>query len=206
MTKIEFWLDPICPWCWLTSRWLVDLAPERDLDITWRPISLLIKNEVQTDSPYFEAANHTLGLLRVMESVRDAEGNDAVGRLYTVVGNEIHERQNKLVSAESALATAGLGASHAHAMNDDRYTTVIEASMADGLGLVGNDVGTPIIAFPDTNGNRTGFFGPVLSRIPTVSEGVKMWDAMVVLATNPAFWELKRTRTEGPNFDRPTTS
>jgi hypothetical protein len=204
--KLDFWLDPVCPWCWLTSRWIVDITPHRDLDVTWRPISLKIKNQLTEESPFYARASHTLGLLRVMESVRATEGAAAIGGLYAVFGEHIHHRQDSFVDAAQTLAEAGLPSSHAGAFNDESWDPIIRAQMDEGLALTGNDVGTPLLAFTPETGPRVGFFGPVISRRLALDAGLRLWDGLLAASATDGFWELKRTRSEGPDFTQvPTT-
>jgi len=203
VVQLEFWIDPACPWCWVTSRWALDVAPHRDLDIVWRSISLKIKNDVQPDSPFYDAVVYTHGLLRVLEAVRAGEGNEPLGQLYTVYGEHIHHQQDLSVSAADLLAEAGLDTSYATAFDDESWDAVIRASMDDGLGLTGNDVGTPLLAFTDDTGKRVGFFGPVISRRLPLDQGLRLWDGVSAAATVDGFWELKRTRTVGPDFTPP---
>jgi len=203
--NIDFWIDPACPFCWATARWAVDeVQPHRDLDITWQPISLLFKNELDPESSYYEQAWFTHRLLRVMESVRVAEGNQAVFELYWELGARIHHDENLDFTAEDALTAVGLDASHAAAFDDESWDAVIRTKMDVGLELAGNDVGTPIIAFENSDGVRAGYFGPVISRIPSTEKSIAMWDALVAMMDIDSFFELKRTRTEGPQpGDRP---
>lgn len=201
--QLEFWLDPACPWCWVTSRWVNDVAPHRGVEVTWKPISLKVKNDVQPDSPFYDAVVYTHGLLRVLESVRAAEGNGPLGGLYTVYGEHIHQQQDSSRTAAELLAEAGLDTSHAAAFDDESWDAAIQASMDDGLGLVGNDVGTPILAWQDEAGKRVGFFGPVISRRLPTDQGLRLWDGLLLAASVDGFWELKRTRTDGPDFTPP---
>jgi hypothetical protein len=195
---VDIWIDPACPWCWLTSRWLVDVAPHRELDVQWRSISLLRKNGLEEGSPYYDVCLHTHRLLRVLEAVKDAHGNAAAGELYAALGRRIHQGQEGFVEAATALTDIGLDPGLAHAFDDDRWDATIEASMAEGLGLVGDDVGTPIIGLSTSAGERVGFFGPVISRRPPLEQALQLWDGIALAAAVPGFWELKRTRTEGP--------
>lgn len=201
--QLDFWIDPACPWCWVTSRWVEDIAPHRDVQVRWRPISLKVKNDVQPDSPFYDAVVFTHGLLRVLESVRAAEGDEPLGRLYAVYGEHIHHRQERSLSPADLLAEAGLDTSHAAAHDDESWDAVIQASMDEGLALTGNDVGTPILGFTDDRGKRVGFFGPVISRRLPLDDGLRLWDGLMLTATVDGFWELKRTRTEGPDFTPP---
>ncbi|MFN8020808.1 MAG: DsbA family protein [Acidimicrobiales bacterium] len=203
--QLDFWLDPACPWCWVTSRWVNDVAPHRDLEVRWRPISLKVKNETGPDSPWYEPVTYTHNLLRVMESVRAAEGDAPLGRLYTVYGEHIHHQQDSSRSAAELLAEAGIDTSHAAAFDDESWDTVIRAAMDEGLALTGNDVGTPLLAFTDDSGKRVGFFGPVISRRLPLDQALRLWDGVSAAATVDGFWELKRTRTEGPDFTPPAS-
>ena len=112
---VRFWVDPICPWCWVTARWVNEIASERDLAIVWEPISLFYKNEPAPDSKGYESTRWTLGLLRVMESVRAGEGEEAVGNLYVEYGRRIHHDDTRLWDPVEALRTVGLDDTHAAA-------------------------------------------------------------------------------------------
>jgi 2-hydroxychromene-2-carboxylate isomerase len=201
--QLDFWLDPACPWCWVTSRWVNDVAPHRDLEVRWRPISLKIKNDTGPDSPWYEVASYTHNLLRVMESVRAAEGDAPLGGLYTVYGEHIHHQQDRSRPAAELLAEAGLDTAHAAAFDDESWDVAIRAAMDEGLALTGNDVGTPLLAFTDDTGKRVGFFGPVISRRLPLDQGLRLWDGVSAAATVDGFWELKRTRNEGPDVTPP---
>jgi hypothetical protein len=189
----------------VTARWVVDaVAPERDLSITWQPISLLEKNEPDEDSPYYESTYFTHRLLRVMESVRAAEGDDAVFPLYWEYCRRIHHDQDRSFTAVAALEAVGLDTGHADAFDDEKWDAEIKERMNVGLELAGNDIGTPIIAFDNDDGERVALFGPVITRVPNRELSLQLWDGFIACATVPGFWELKRTRTERPEFgDRP---
>lgn len=188
----------------MTSRWAVDVAADRDITIHWRPISLLLKNDLSAESPFFEPAMRTHQLLRVFESVRASEGEGRLGDLYTAYGRRIHHDQNTTFDPAEALAEAGIDTSHATAMDDETFDAIIRAHMDEGLALTGNDVGTPLLGFTNSGGNRVGFFGPVISRRPSHEDGLKLWDGLMLAADIDGFWELKRTRTESPVFgERP---
>ena len=192
----------------MTARWVVDeVQPHRDVNIIWQPISLLEKNKPDPSSDYFAPVAYTHKLLRVMESIRKAEGDAAVKNAYWEFASRIHhdgDRQDSFDLAD-ALATAGFDASHADALEDESYDAEIQARMKVGLDLTGDDVGTPIIAMDDDNGDRVALFGPVITRVPTTEQSLALWDGFVACAKTPGFWELKRTRTERPEFgDRPS--
>ncbi|MEL6982595.1 MAG: hypothetical protein AAFO29_09245 [Actinomycetota bacterium] len=207
--NVSFWVDPACPWCWMTARWAVDVVtPVRNLAISWEPISLLFKNNPSEDDPFHEPNQFTHRLLRVMQAVKRAEGDEAARRLYWQYGAVLHhDRAAGTVDVAAVLGggagpflqAAGLPTTYASAYDDDSWDDVIRTRMQVGLDLVGNDVGTPIIGF-DTPAGQRGVFGPILSRLPEGDHGIELWDAMTTFATFDGFWELKRTRTEDPIF------
>jgi hypothetical protein len=179
--------------------------PHRDLHITWQPISLLFKNEPAEGSGYHTAALKTHRMLRVLEAVRAAgataeAGNHDVFKLYWEFGARIHHDRDLDFEMKDALTTVGLDLAFAEAADDESWDPVIRAAMDDGLGLVGTDVGTPIIATDNTRGERAGYFGPVITKIPSTDDSLKMWDALMDMMDVDGFFELKKTRTEGPNL------
>ena len=189
----------------MTARWVVDeVQPARDLSITWQPISLLLKNEPDEDSPYRAPVERTYKLLRVMESVRASEGEQAVGDLYWEYGRRIHHDQAFEFDAAEALESIGLPASHAAAFDSEEFDAEIRTRHDEGIALAGEDIGTPIIAFHNRDGVKQAYFGPVITRVPPTEDALAMWDALVAMMNIDGFWELKRTRTERPEFgDRP---
>ena len=190
----------------MTARWVVDeVKDERDVNITWQPISLLLKNKPPEDSDYYAPVLATYKMLRVMESVRAAEGEDAVFKLYWEFGSRIHHDKSRDFTMEEALESAGLPTSHAAAFEDESFDDEIRRRHDAGLALTGDDVGTPIIAMDKPGGGRQGIFGPVITRVPSPEDSLKLWDGMVAMMSVDGFWELKRTRTERPEFgDRPS--
>jgi hypothetical protein len=179
--------------------WLRSIADERDLQVSYQPISLLVKNQIGTDSPWYDVAVWGYGLLRVLESVRATEGEAAVADLYVEYGRRIHHDGVRNIPAAEMLEAVGLPASHAAAADDESFDAELLRRHHEGLALVGNDVGTPIIGVPGRDGAEVGVFGPVITEVPTGDDALAMWDAMVTLARMPEFFELKRTRTKGPN-------
>lgn len=187
----------------MTARWVVDeVRAARGLRITWQPISLLVKNDPPADSDYYAPAAFTHRLLRVMESLRAAEGDAAVEPLYWEYGRRIHHDGDRDFSAAAALAAIGRDSAHADAFDDDSWDAEIRKRMGAGLDLCGEDVGTPIIAFDDRKGIRQGYFGPVITRVPSAPNSLELWDALVAMMNIEGFWELKRTRTESPEFGK----
>jgi hypothetical protein len=189
----------------VTARWVVDaVQPHRDLNITWQPISLLFKNNPAEDSPYRKPVEFTHNLLRVLESVRKSEGDAAVQPLYWEYGRRIHHDGDKAFDPADALASVDLPISLAAAFGDETWDAEIRTRMDAGLALTGNDVGTPIMAFKNADGEKVALFGPVITSVPSPELSLQLWDGFIAVATVPGFWELKRTRTASPQFpDRP---
>ncbi len=190
----------------MTARWVVDeVLPERDLHITWQPISLLEKNQPAPDSEYYAASLQTHKYLRVMEAIRatgEADGGDRdpVFEFYWELGRRIHHDKELHVDLPDVLSTIGVDNVLVDAFDDETWDAEIKTRMAAGLVLTGDDVGTPLIAFDDVNGERIGLFGPVITRVPDRPHSLQLWDAFVTLGRIPGFWEVKRTRTEPPDF------
>ncbi len=185
------------------------MLPNRDVRVTWRPISLLFKNQPEEGSDHHGPVTRSHRMLRVVEQVRAAaedehQGNDDVAKLYWELGSRIHHDGDTEFDVADALDAVGLDTSHAQAADDDAWDRVIRASMDAGLRLVGEDVGTPIIAVEDADGIRSGYFGPVITKTPPTEQSLAMWDALVTMMGIDGFYELKKTREEAPAFgDRP---
>jgi hypothetical protein len=182
----------------VTSLWIRAVSDERDLDIEWQPISLLIKNAPTVDSQYYAPVKWSYGLLRVLESVRAGGGNAAVSELYLEYGRRIHRDGQQEWPVVEALEAIGLDVSHAAAFDDDSWDAEVLRRHNEGLALAGADVGTPIISIIDGVGKEVGIFGPVITKVPSADVSLKLWDSVTFLAAVPEFFELKRTRTSGP--------
>jgi len=189
----------------VTARWVVDeVAPKRDLNLSWQPISLLFKNEPDPSSEYYAGVKRGHDALRIMEAIRVEHGEAKVAEWYWQCGTRIHHDGDKTFGFADALTTIGLEPGLAAAGDDPRWDTEIRSRMDAGLELVGTDVGTPIIAFTCDDGTKRGIFGPVITRVPDTEKSLQFWDSMVVFTTTDGFWEIKRTRTERPEFgERP---
>jgi len=165
----------------------------------------MFKNEVAEDSEHYAAVYKTHQMLRVMEAVRAELGEAAVQQWYYLAGTTVHHDDNR-DSADFAnmLEHLGFDPALAAAADDEKWDAEIRTRMDVGLELAGNDIGTPIIALDNNQGDRQGYFGPVITRVPTTEQSLKMWDALTMMMEVPGFWELKRTRTDRPEFgDRP---
>ena len=189
----------------MTARWVVDaVVPNREVNVTWQPISLFFKNEPAEGSDYYEPVLKTHKMLRVMEAVRADLGDDALHALYFEYGRRIHHDKDRDFPIADALRAVGYNPDFAQASEDESWDVPIRTRMDEGLALTGQDVGTPIIGLLDRNGVKKAYFGPVITRVPPTDDALAMWDALVAMMNIDGFWELKRTRTEGPEFgDRP---
>jgi len=190
----------------VTARWVVDeVEPHREVNVVWQPISLLFKNDVQPDAEHYPAVFKTHQMLRVMEAVRAELGEAAVQRWYLLAGATVHHDDARDTADLTAmLEHLGFDPKLAEAADDEVWDVEIRRRMEIGLELAGNDIGTPIIAMDNADGERQAYFGPVITRVPPGDLSLKLWDALTVMMDVPGFWELKRTRTERPEFgDRP---
>lgn len=205
--EVSFYFDAMCPWTWMSSRWLVDVAGQRDLAITWRTFSLPLLNEGQPIPPELLAAVPDLperlalgtGVLRMAEALRDAGRNDDIGAFYTECGQRFHvEAQPPERSVlEAAAAAAGVEDQLA-AVEDEAWDAHLRASLDEAVALAGPDVGSPVLSL---EGNRRGGFGPIVSPPPVGEDAGRLWDAVVTLHSLPSFYEVKRGRSGPPALE-----
>ena len=196
--RVDFWFDPLCPWAWITSRWILEVREVREIDLRFHVMSLAVLNEDRDLSPeYRELMTRGWGPVRVAIAAAQEHGDKVLAPLYTAMGTRIHvEKQDKdRAMIEAALTDAGLDLALADAMDDPSYDEAIAVSHHKGMDQVGDEVGTPTIAF-----EGHAFFGPVISKAPKGEEAGRLWDACVTLSGYRHFYELKRSRTEPLDF------
>ncbi|MDV9177698.1 DsbA family protein [Streptomyces sp. W16] len=207
-TPVDFWFDPLCPWAWMTSRWVLEVEKVRDIEVRWHIMSLAVLNEPKIDElpeEYRELlATKAWKPIRVVTAVWQKHGADALGPFYTALGTRIHNNgEGPTVEAiVGALADVGLPADLIdYADQEDfEFDAELRASHKEGIDKVGQDVGTPVIAVPGPDGEQIAFFGPVVTPAPKGEEAARLWDGTVAVASVPGFYEIKRSRTKGPDF------
>ena len=212
MADLQFYFDPVCPWAYITSRWVTEVRAQRGYDVSWKFISLFMIND---ERGYGEANKawrdgHFAGLqaLRVASAARAAAGNDAVDAVYTALGKAIHVDKRRPEQSggmqnllRSVLGEAGLNADWAASADDELHDEVIRHETKFALESTGKDVGTPILIFHPGTSEQASFFGPVISKIPRGADAVRLWDAVYTLATTSGMAELKRSLRAAPSFD-----
>ena len=197
-TQADFWFDPFCPFAWITSRWILEVEEVREIGVTWHVMSLAYLNK-DKDIPdeYREMLEPAWGLVRVCIAAEQKHGRDVLLPLYTAMGTRIHQGEQEISRdlIAAAVAEAGLEPELVDAMDDSSLDEAVAKSHHEGMDQVGDDVGTPTIAFAGS-----AFFGPVLSSIPRGEEAGSLWDGCVAVAKFPHFYELKRSRTGDLDF------
>jgi protein-disulfide isomerase-like protein with CxxC motif len=199
-TYVDFWFDPLCPWAWITSRWMVEVEKVRPVKTRWHVMSLAELNSTKDDIPaaYKERMKQAWGPVRVCTAAAQKYGDDVLGPLYTAIGTRFHDQkaERNRATIEAALVDAGLPAELADAMESTEHDEALRASHCDGMDRVGYDVGTPVISV-----DGASFFGPVVSPIPRGDAAARLWDGVLLVAGTDGFFELKRSRTRDPIFD-----
>jgi hypothetical protein len=199
-TRVDFWFDPICPWAWIASRWMLEVEQVRPVKAFWHVMSLSVLNEDKEDlsERYRELLRTGWGPVRVCIAAEQEHGAGVLGPLYTALGTRIHHDKapRERETYKSALAEAGLPPGLADAADDPAFDAALRASHAEGIERVGYEVGTPIISV-----NGMSVFGPVLSPIPRGEAAARLWDGVQLIAGVDGFFELKRSRTRDPIFE-----
>ncbi|MFH8792570.1 DsbA family protein [Streptomyces sp. NPDC017941] len=206
-TPVDFWFDPSCPWAWMTSRWVGEVEKLRDIEVRWHLMSLAVLNEDKLDElpdEYREwLEKHAWGPVRVVVAAQEEHGAQVLGDLYTAIGTRVHNRGEGPTkeAVAGALEEVGLPASLLDHWDGTPYEAALRASHKEGIEKVGQEVGTPVIAVPGPDGDEVAFFGPVVTPAPKGEAAARLWDGTLLVAGTPGFYEIKRTRTQGPVFD-----
>jgi hypothetical protein len=202
VTHADFWFDPLCPWAWITSRWMLEVEEVRPVTTQWHLMSLAYLNLVQHEGEgfseeYLERMEQAWGPVRICAAAAAERGDDVLRPLYTAVGTRFHNQQRRDADALSeAVQEVGLPLSVLEAATSTEFDEVIKASHQTGMDLVGLDVGTPVIGV-----QGIAFFGPVVTPIPRGEAAGRLWDGVLAVAGTDGFFELKRTRDRSPTFD-----
>jgi 2-hydroxychromene-2-carboxylate isomerase len=202
VTDVDFWFDPVCPWAWITSRWMLEVEQVRAVKTRWHVMSLAYLNISQhkgegLSEEYVKRMEQAWGPIRICAAAAAEKGDDVLLPLYTAIGTRFHNQQNR--NAESlaeAVSEVGLPASILEAATSPDYDDAIKASHHAGMDLVGTDVGTPVISV-----GGSAFFGPVVTPAPRGEAAGKLWDGVLAVTATDGFFELKRTRDRRPSFE-----
>jgi hypothetical protein len=203
MTTADFWFDPICPWAWMTSRWMLEVEQVRPVQTRWHTMSLAVLNEGrELPEKYVDLMGRAWGPVRVLTAARLEHGDGVILPLYTAMGTRIHPggREDLTEVCAEALAEVGLPARLLDTADSDALDEELRAEHHRGMDPVGMDVGTPVIHVPGPQGSTIAFFGPVVTPTPRGDAAGTLWDGVLAVAGTPGFFELKRTRTAGPDF------
>jgi 2-hydroxychromene-2-carboxylate isomerase len=196
---VDLWVDPICPWAWITSRWLLETQKVRDVEVRFHTMSLAVLNDGrELPEEYVDMMKKAWGPVRIMIALEERYGNEKLEPFYSAFGRRFHvqgERDDLLATAQAALSDAGLDEKLVDAAANDEFDDELRASHLAGMDPVGFDVGTPVVHVGDA-----AFFGPVVTPAPKGEAAGTLFDGVVAVASIPGFYELKRTRSEGPTF------
>jgi protein-disulfide isomerase-like protein with CxxC motif len=197
--QVDLWVDPACPWAWVTSRWLLEAQKVRDIDVKFHVMSLAVLNEGrEMPEKYVDLMQKAWRPVRVLIAAEQRHGNEVVEKLYSAMGSQYHIKSEKDIDVliSESLKEAGLEADLADAQHSTDFDEALKKSHHQGMDPVGMDVGTPVIHFGDV-----AIFGPVVTPAPKGEAAGKLFDGVSLVAGTPGFYELKRTRTVGPSFE-----
>lgn len=202
-TTVEFWFDPACPWAWMTSRWMDEVARQRpEVSVTWKPMSLWLLNSAQHEDPDYLAGHgaahqRTFALGKLLAGIAEEAGNDQVKALYDELGERIHhQRRTDDALVDESIQAAGIEQELVARAGAGEFDALLQGFQQEALDRVGQDVGTPVISV-----NGVAFFGPVISPAPKGEAALRLFDGIVMAAEYDGFFELKRSRTRGPEFN-----
>ena len=198
------YFDPLCPWAWITSRWLLEVQQVRDIDLRFEVMSLSVLNEGRDVPPEYQAMLAAgWGPVRLCVAVAEQFGQEKVAALYTALGNRLHLAKEELGPQllAAALTDVGLDPALAAVAESTEYDAALRASHERGMRPVGDEVGTPVIHVPGPDGETIAFFGPVITPAPKGEAAGRLWDGTLLVAGTPGFFELKRSRNVAPSFE-----
>jgi protein-disulfide isomerase-like protein with CxxC motif len=204
VTEVDLWVDPACPWAWITSRWLLEVEQVRDVKVNFHVMSLSVLNEdKEVSEQYREMLARNWGPVRVLVAASQKYGPEVVRSLYGAMGTRVHVGKQGLGpdTIEAALAELELDPELAKAADSTEFDEALRASHEAGMRPVGQEVGTPVVHVPGPTDEKIAFFGPVVTPIPRAEAAGKLWDGVLAVAGTDGFFELKRTRDRGPSFD-----
>lgn len=203
-THVDIWVDPMCPFAWMTSQWLLEVEKVRDVTARFNIMSLTVLNEGREElsESYKESMRKGMGPVRVAMVVEQEHGKEGLRAYYLAIAALRHNHGGEFGPElfTRALEEAGLDPALAESANDDSRDDAVRESHHAGMDPVGQDVGTPVVHFPKNDGSSTAFFGPVIVPAPTGEEAGRLWDGLSVVATTEGLYELKRTRDRKPSF------
>ncbi|MEU9100385.1 DsbA family protein [Streptomyces sp. NPDC048361] len=197
-TDVDFWFDPICPWSWQTSRWLLEVRRQRPVTVRWHVMSLaVLQDNPRLPRAYRQMLAEARGPARVCAAARAEHGDEVLGPLYTSLGTRFHERglPQDRSTVETALRECGLPTRLADALTSHAHEEALLISHKAAVTLAGDDVGTPVLALDGPPGTgQVAFFGPVVTPVPRGEDAVRLWHGLTMMAATPGFYELKRSR------------